>query len=371
MNPITTMSLPRCAGRCNPMASSINQGYLLLADISGFSAFLQDNEIDHSAKILHDLILVIMERLNPVMAIAEVEGDAVFAYAPEQKVTRGELLLEIIESTYAAFRDRRKTMEHNATCPCSACESISSLDLKFIVHHGDYVLQEVSGRPKPMGSSVNAAHRLLKNNFTEASGWRAYALLSEQCLAKIGVNFFDGLHFITESYPDVGEFRAGGIDLDERYRQMLLNRTVFLTPTEADFSMPFTFAASQPVVWDWLTDPAKRNRWSNGSAWSAAGRPQGRTGPSALNHCSSSGATEEILDWRPFDYYTVHLSKGRFKMLITSVLEPVEDGTCVLWHMRFNSWLPAWIRRYITRRVATRLLRLEENFKKMSELMAA
>ena len=277
------------------MASVIDKGYMVLADISGFSAFMEANEIDHSAKILKNLIQLIMEGLKPVMTIAEVEGDAVFAYVREDKVTRGELLLEMIEATYAAFRDRRHTMQHNVTCPCAACQSISALDLKFITHFGDYVLQNVTGRPKPMGSSVNLAHRLLKNTITETTGWRAYALFSEQSLAKMGIAP-EGLRHTTESYPKFGQLRAAGIDLDERYRQIIENRTVFLAPAQADYSAPFSFAALPPVVWDWLTDPAKRNRWIDGAAWSAGNRPQGRTGPTAQNHCSSSGATEEVLD---------------------------------------------------------------------------
>jgi hypothetical protein len=51
------------------------------------------NEINHSAKILNDLIKVLIEGLSPLMEIVEVEGDAVFAHAPAAKITRGELLL--------------------------------------------------------------------------------------------------------------------------------------------------------------------------------------------------------------------------------------------------------------------------------------
>jgi hypothetical protein len=75
------------------MASDIQKGYMLLADISGFTAFMEKNEIDHSAKILNDLIKVLIEGLSPLMEIVEVEGDAVFAHAPAAKITRGELLL--------------------------------------------------------------------------------------------------------------------------------------------------------------------------------------------------------------------------------------------------------------------------------------
>lgn len=351
------------------MPSEIDQGFIVLADISGFTAFMEANEIDHSARIIENFIQLIMKCLTPVMTIAEVEGDAVFAYTPAKRITRGELLLELIETTYAAFRDRRQTMQHNVTCACTACQSISHLDLKFITHYGDYVLQDITGRPKPVGSSVNLAHRLLKNQLGETTGWSAYALFSEKSLAKLGVRP-EGLHHGLETYPELVPVHTRSYSLDERYRQMVRNRTVFLDQMQADHTISFTFAASPPLVWDWLTDPAKRNRWSHGSAWSASERPQGRTGPSAQNHCSSSDATEEILDWRPFDYYTVNLRKGRFKMTITSALDPVDSGTRIQWHMKFQSRLPQWIRRRITRHIADKTLQLKDCFGKMAQLMA-
>lgn len=140
------------------MDSQIQHGYIILADISGFTSFMEETEITHSSSILSNIIELIIKQLTPTLNLAEVEGDAVFAYAAESQVSRGELLLEIIEATYAAFRDNQRTMQHNVTCPCKACQTISSLDLKFITHYGDYVLQNVAGKNKPVGSVVNVVH---------------------------------------------------------------------------------------------------------------------------------------------------------------------------------------------------------------------
>lgn len=342
---------------------------MVLADISGFTAFMETSEIDHSATITQNLLQLIIKGLTPVMTVAEVEGDAVFAYVPAEKVTRGELLLELIETTYTAFRDQRHTMAHNATCPCAACQGVSRLDLKFIIHYGPYVLQKMTGRFKPVGSSVIAAHRLLKNRIQETTGWRAYALFSELSLEKMGVRP-ENLHVTLESYPDLETIRASGFNLDKRYQQLINDRIVILSTAEADYSIPFTFPAEPPIVWDWLTDPIKRNNWSNGAAWSAIKRPHGRTGPAAQNHCSSSGAIEEILDWRPFNYYTVNLSKWRFNMLITSALEPVGKGTRLQFHMKSRLRLPRRMRRCITRYIADRIMRLEEAFGNMAGMLA-
>jgi hypothetical protein len=73
------------------------------------------------------------------------------------------------------------------------------LDLKFICHFGEYVLQKISGKEKPLGSDVNLSHRLLKNNVSILTGWRAYALFTEECLTEMKM-LPDGMTRCIESY---------------------------------------------------------------------------------------------------------------------------------------------------------------------------
>src|SRR6185436_6419161 len=115
----------------------------------------------------------------PAMTLAELEGDALFLYSPVTKMTRGEMLMELIESTYVEFRKRQLSMTRNVTCHCVACQSISSLDLKFVAHYGEFAIQDFAGKGKPVGSSVNLVHRLLKNSVHEQKGWRGYALFTK------------------------------------------------------------------------------------------------------------------------------------------------------------------------------------------------
>jgi len=58
--------------------------------------------------------------------------------------------------------------------------------LKFFVHHGDYIVQSISGIKELVGSDVNLVHRLMKNHISETTGWRAYALFTESALNHIG-----------------------------------------------------------------------------------------------------------------------------------------------------------------------------------------
>ena len=141
-------------------------------------------ELDHAHGILSDLLQIIVERFGALLTISKLEGDAVFAYIPAARLPRGELLLDLLESTYVAFRDRQLGIKLRTTCDCNACRRIPDLDLKFLAHHGDYFVQQVGSIAELVGSDVNLVHRLLKNHISEATGWRAYMLFTAACLAR-------------------------------------------------------------------------------------------------------------------------------------------------------------------------------------------
>src|SRR3954468_7142833 len=114
----------------------MQHGYLMLADISGYTSYLAGTELDHAHEILSDLLETIVGSLKTLLTISKLEGDAVFGYVPEASVRRGETLFELVEGTYPAFRDRREALRRRTTCTCNACRAIPSLDLKFITHFG-------------------------------------------------------------------------------------------------------------------------------------------------------------------------------------------------------------------------------------------
>src|SRR5215211_4864962 len=156
--------------------STTQQGFFLIADISGYTSYIAATELEHAQDILSELLELIVSRFQVSMKIHKLEGDAVFAYTPASTFQRGEALFELIESTYVAFRSRREAARRRTTCTCNACRNIPNLDLKFIAHYGDYFVQDVMGTKELVGSDVNLVHRLLKNHVHESTGWSAYAL---------------------------------------------------------------------------------------------------------------------------------------------------------------------------------------------------
>src|SRR5437667_12558559 len=78
------------AGMSRPGDSGTREGYLLLADISGYTAFLTGTELEHSYEIIRELTTLIRERLAPPMRFVKVEGDAVFCYTDAATFRHGQ-----------------------------------------------------------------------------------------------------------------------------------------------------------------------------------------------------------------------------------------------------------------------------------------
>jgi hypothetical protein len=314
-------------------------------------------ELDHANGVLSDLLQIIVERFRALLTLSKLEGDAVFAYVPEAKLPRGELLLELLESTYAAFRDRQLAIKRRTTCECNACRRIPDLDLKLLTHYGDFLRQDVGGIPELLGSDVNLVHRLLKNHLSEATGWHAYMLFTEAGLAHLGLSFPDA-HAQVETYEHLGPVQTYSLDLHQRYQALTEARRVYITAEEADLVFTRDFAAPAPVVWDWLNDPQKRTRWMRGRTWQAGERPGGRTGAGARNHCAHGSATlvETVLDWRPFDYVTTEQwPMPKTHMLETIQLEALPDGgTRMSNTIKLEMDQAHWLARPVIRHIITR-----------------
>jgi hypothetical protein len=133
------------------------RGYLLLADISGYTAFLAGTELEHANAIVHELTALIRERLSPPMRFVKLEGDAVFCHADGASFEDGERLVELIESCYFDFANRLLDMERETTCRCAACASIGALDLKFVVHYGTYVVDSEGDRRTSLGPTSSSS----------------------------------------------------------------------------------------------------------------------------------------------------------------------------------------------------------------------
>ena len=118
--------------------SRTTSGHLLIADISGYTQYLTSSELEHAQEVLTSLMGLLIDRTLPPLRVAGLQGDAVFSYGIGGGTLGGQSLVEMIEGPYVAFRRAIEQMVLNTTCQCNACANISTLDLKFLVHHGTF-----------------------------------------------------------------------------------------------------------------------------------------------------------------------------------------------------------------------------------------
>jgi uncharacterized protein YndB with AHSA1/START domain len=324
------------------MSPAAQPACFLIADISGYTGYLADVELDHAQDILADLIGAVVSALRPNFRLAKLEGDAAFTWMPAEAID-GSMLLDTIERCYFGFRRRRRDVRQATSCECNACSRIPDLDLKFVVHHGVAIVQKVAGRQELLGSDVIVVHRLLKNDVVETMDVPAYALISQACIDAAAIDPDAlGMRPHTETYDRIGDVATWVLDLDHRWQEEEARERVFVTPDESILIVSVPTDVPPQVAWEFITKPGQRMTWqpwvTEVTIMDATG---GRRGPGSANHCrhGKDAVIEEILDWRPYDYVTdrtiLDAPGGPIKMLHTIEFEPTTTGTTI--HFRFAS----------------------------------
>lgn len=201
-----------------PVAPRAANGPLVLADISGYTSFLRsvadahqadafaDGRIPDAYALVSTLLDGIITRLAPPFTLSKVEGDAVFAFAPDTSgMPRESALLECMSECYADFRRTLGQAHEVWTCTCEACSRIDRLDLKFVLHAGPFVIQSIAGGRELIGPDVVMAHRLLKTGAADLVGHGAYALITDAAAARFDVPTDDALPLTEtfEHYPPI------------------------------------------------------------------------------------------------------------------------------------------------------------------------
>ena len=334
-----------------PNEGGPREGYLVVADIAGYTAFFTGTELEHAQGILEELTTLIKNALAPPLRFVKLEGDAILCCADGSTFADGERLLELLEVCYRDFSDRLFDMARAATCPCAACASMGSLDLKFVSHYGTYMVQRVEGVEDIAGPDVILVHRLLKNSITDRTGCRAYAFFTEACLERLPASLALTKH--TETYESLGETSGGVHDLKPVLEQMREETREYVGADEADIEWVSETPVAPPVLWQYWVDPDKRLKWQTmQTAIDNKPNSRGRLGVGATSHCAHGGDYDFLrhyIDWRPFRYFTCRgesTKRSRRSLrsfLFNSVTEtteflPREGGGTVLHHrIRFQN----------------------------------
>lgn len=311
------------------MAATPESGFLVIADLTGYTAYLSSSELEHAPAIAGDLLETIVGRLDPPFRLTKFEGDAAFLWVEDGRA-EGPLLVDAIEASYLAFRRRLRSIDQASSCDCNSCRLAPRLDLKLFVHHGSYVRTRIAGRDELAGSDVIVVHRLLKGAGAAAASGKGFALFTAPAVAALGLDAEAlGLTRAHESVEHLGDVSTFALDLEARWQAESGQRRLDIGSSEPIFVLDTTVAADPVAVWAHLTSPSQRARWE-GPILIEETLAGGRRGVGSLAQCVTGrlATLEEIVDWEPYDHVGWRLTVPGVGPVAAGVdLEPVDGGT--------------------------------------------
>ncbi len=310
---------------------------MVIADISGYTRFLTESELEHANGIISELLNAVIGAIQAPLTVSGVEGDAVFMYGAMPEGMSGQTVLESVELLYCSFAAALETMVLNTTCQCNACANIHTLGLKIVMHCGEFAKSEIGGRETLSGPDVIMTHRLLKNSIAESTGIADYMLVTQACVDDLRIQgIVAGWTTHTEEYEHVGEVNGYVSSLPDVWdfvrrqnENKVLQRDSWVTAT--------AFSQAPPaVVWDHLVDPFKRTQWLQATDTQVVGEVGGRIAPGAEYHCAHGADTVgvfTVLDMKTVDYITIVSAIGEARGLrYTDYVIPSGTGTRIVSH---------------------------------------
>lgn len=284
------------------------RGHLVIADISGYTRFLTESELEHANGIIGDLLNAVIAAIDVPLKVSNIEGDAVFMYGVAPQGMSGQTIVESVELLYAAFAGALETMILNTTCRCNACANINTLGLKIVMHCGEFAVTEIGGRETLNGPDVIVPHRLLKNRVTEMTSIDDYMLLTQACVDELGLGDMVASWIEhTEEYEHLGVVKGYVSSLKEVWEFVRNQNENKVLQREAWLSLTAHSTAPPAIVWDHMIDPSKRAIWMMADSVEAQNEVNGRVGIGAEFHCAHGDylGVFTVLDMKPQNYLTL------------------------------------------------------------------
>jgi hypothetical protein len=324
------------------MARTPETGFLVIADLTGYTAYLSGSELEHAPAIAGDLLETIVGRLDPPFRLAKFEGDAAFFFVEDGRAD-GSLLLDAVEASYLAFRRRLRSIDQATSCDCNACPLAPALDLKLFVHHGNYIRTRIAGRDELAGSDIIVVHRLVKGSGAAAARGNGFALFTGAAIDALGLERAS-LSMVAAEEPieHLGRVTTFTLDLEARWQAESEVRRVDIRDSDIVLDLLASVEAEPSVVWAHLTSPTLRTLWE-GPLVIEESSPGGRRGIGTIAQCVTGrlATVEEIVDWQPYDHVGWRLAVARLGPVeATADLEAVDGGTRLRLRWAFKGELP-------------------------------
>ncbi|MCK5342718.1 MAG: DUF2652 domain-containing protein, partial [Candidatus Heimdallarchaeota archaeon] len=147
---------------------SIKQIFIILVDISGYTNFIRLHKMSllHAEKIIGELMECMLDEVELPVVAHEILGDAISLYSLDDgSPDMADNIYKQLEKYFLAFHTREAyLLRECGYCICDACNNVSQLKIKAILHSGEAAFTKVRDIPKISGEDIITAHRLLKNS---------------------------------------------------------------------------------------------------------------------------------------------------------------------------------------------------------------
>lgn len=310
-------------------------GFLLLADITGYTKFLASTSTEVGGRITAGLLDELVGTVTSPFKVGNIAGDALFVYAPDDGSARGQTVLEAIDSLYCTFSDRVSALRYGANCPTDPALLAGALDLKLVVHYGEFSCNHIGGREELSGAAVVALHRLAKNSVTEDTGHSGYAMLTSVAVERMELNsFFDELETRKETIEHLGEINTYVYPLAPVWERLRRGIRRFVEKSEPLLMDELNIDLPVPPcrAWELCTEAQYRTQWISGvEDITLGGMDHGRMGIGTVQYCDHGNGMivpVTVSDWRPFDYisYQIETPVG-LNVDQTIEMQPIGNGT--------------------------------------------
>ena len=240
------------------------QAFLFMPDISGFTKFIGETEIEHSSHIIQELLEIIINENKLNMELMEIEGDAVFFFR-FGKIPSVNEIIGHAKSIFEKFHQHLLQYENRRICQCGACRTANNLTLKFIIHTGSVGSYYVRGQHKLIGKDIIILHRLLKNKipgneyllFTKSF----FEALNNKILNSLQLSIadeseeFDGV-IVSYKYLPIKHWLNGIAAPEEDSLKKLPNMVPVITAS-------IVINSPADIIFIYIADLSKRPEWMN------------------------------------------------------------------------------------------------------------
>lgn len=187
---------------------------ILIPDISGFTGYVANSDIEHSQDKIAFLLESILDNNFLDFEVSEIEGDAILFYKIKPSCS-GMDILQQCRLMFTAFHQKLNEFKTSG-CKCHSCQNLNILSLKFVIHYGKVGSIMVKNYCKLFGRDLIIAHRLLKNGINS----KEYILFTQSFSNHFNFNnaLTDNNKDIVQNnmwIPDIGEVVFSYMDLFE------------------------------------------------------------------------------------------------------------------------------------------------------------